>query len=608
MSRSIGSALILAALGGCPLVDEAALAERMDLDGDAVPRPDDCDDDDAGVGAVRQLFADPDGDGFGSGEATPRCEEGSGFVAVDGDCDDGDAAVHPGASEICNDTDDDCDETVDEDALDAPQWHPDADGDGRGDEGVAQVSCSAPDGWLADASDCDDRCPTCWTGAVEACGDELDNDCDGTDAGACALTGEVGLDEANATLICDGASVGYGAPGDVNGDGRDDLAIGDRGGAWLVTSAGSGTRERTADEAWVCGSMGCRGNSAFVAKGRGDGDGDGTNDLLFGQYYAGVWIVPAPASGEVDARSAATTQITGVSGGPRVVDWVGDFDGDGNGDVLVTATGSSSDEPEWAWIVPGPFAATEDWEAAGIGWRGPTVDGSAAGFGHAAAAAGDLDGDGLGDIAVGAINVDDAAGAVYIFNGGNLVTGTSEDADFTLTGPARAYLGYAIGAAGDTDGDGRPDLLVGGYVSGAWLLRGGAVAEGLIDDVASAKVAEDPTRRSGLGHSVAGNGDVNGDGLADLLVGAPNASNGSISRAGAAWLFLSPLSGVLDPEVSATARLGGTQVDEFAGMSVSLAHDLDGDGFDEAVVGHAWTGGGAETEHAAFVFRGGVAP
>lgn len=101
---------------------------------------------------------------------------------------------------------------------------------------------------------------------------------------------------------------------------------------------------------------------------------------------------------------------------------------------------------------------------------------------------------------------------------------------------------------------------------------------------------------------------MNGDGLADIVVGAPNASNGSISRAGAAWLFLSPVSGVLDPEVSATARLGGIQIDEFAAISVSLAHDLDGDGFDDAVVSHAWTGSGAETEHAAFVFRGGVAP
>ncbi len=526
---------------------------------------------------------------------------------MDGDCDDGDPAVHPGATETCNDTDDDCDGVVDEDAADATSWHPDTDGDGRGDEGTAEVACTAPAGWTADASDCDDTCPTCWTGAVEACGDELDNDCDGSDAGACALSGEIDLDEAYATLLCDGSSTGYGAPGDVDGDGRDDLLVADRGGAWLVTATGTGTRERTSSEPWVCGSMGCRGNNALVAMGEGDGDGDGTRDVLLGQYYAGVWIVPAPGAGEVDARSAASTQITGVVGGPQVVDWLGDFDGDGTDDVLVTAAGPSSEDPEWAHVVPGPFDAAEDWEAGGIGWSGPTVDGGTVGFGYAAAGAGDLDGDGLGDVAVGAISVNDSAGAVYVFGGGNLATGSSDDADVTLLGPAGANFGYSMANAGDTDGDGRVDLLVGGYFTGAWLVRGGTLASGLVDEVAAARVEEDPTTRGGLGESLAGNGDVNGDGLADILVGAPYAASGSITRAGAAWLFLSPLSGTYEPEASATARLQGTDADQFAGVSVSLAHDLDDDGFDDPVVGHAQTGSG-ETEHAAFIFRGGTAP
>ncbi len=67
MLRSTWPAVVVAALSGCPLVDDADLASRLDLDGDEVLRPDDCDDDDPGVGAIEDLFPDPDGDGYGSG-------------------------------------------------------------------------------------------------------------------------------------------------------------------------------------------------------------------------------------------------------------------------------------------------------------------------------------------------------------------------------------------------------------------------------------------------------------------------------------------------------------------------------------------------------------
>jgi hypothetical protein len=127
-------------------------------------------------------YRDADGDGFGdaaSSSSTATCDQPSGYVADDSDCDDGDASVHPYADEHCNGLDDDCDGTVDEDsAVDAPTWYADVDSDGYGDPAAGQASCSQPGGYIADGSDCDDLDSLVNPGADELC-DSVDNDCDG---------------------------------------------------------------------------------------------------------------------------------------------------------------------------------------------------------------------------------------------------------------------------------------------------------------------------------------------------------------------------------------------------------------------------------------------
>jgi hypothetical protein len=344
---ALSSALALS-LTGCPLVSDADLAVRFDQDGDGVPRPTDCDDDDAAAGAPSEWYADPDGDGFGGGEPTTRCSGGEGFVAVAGDCDDGDPLVFPGADERCDGADDDCDGVVDGEAVDATSWHPDADGDGRGDAETTVAACEAPAGWIADDGDCNDDCATCWSGAVEACGDGVDNDCDGVVAGACALSGDIPVADAAAILLSDAYSKGFGAPGDVDGDGRDDLLLADHGGAWLVSDIGATTRERGAAETRVCGPASCAGNAAVVAAGRGDADGDGRGDVLFGQYGSGAYIVTQTTPGEMDARTGARFSFPGYLSAPQVVDWIGDWDGDGTEDILITSLDSSGGQPEAA--------------------------------------------------------------------------------------------------------------------------------------------------------------------------------------------------------------------------------------------------------------------
>ena len=92
------------------------------------------------------------------------------------DCDDNDPAVYPGATEVCNSLDDDCDEEVDEEL--ATLWYADGDGDGFGDPAAARETCQTPIGHVTNADDCDDNNNQIFPGNEETC-DFIDNDCDG---------------------------------------------------------------------------------------------------------------------------------------------------------------------------------------------------------------------------------------------------------------------------------------------------------------------------------------------------------------------------------------------------------------------------------------------
>jgi MYXO-CTERM domain-containing protein len=104
--------------------------------------------------------------------------DGDGFALTD--CDDTDAAVHPGAAEYCNSVDDDCDGDTDEDtAVDVVTWYEDADSDGFGNASTTDIDCAQPSGFVADNTDCDDTVASTYPGADEYC-NAVDDDCDGT--------------------------------------------------------------------------------------------------------------------------------------------------------------------------------------------------------------------------------------------------------------------------------------------------------------------------------------------------------------------------------------------------------------------------------------------
>ncbi len=141
----------------------------------------DCDGDiDEGAEAVN-WYRDGDGDGYGTeGDTLLQCERPVGFSLRLGDCRDDTAAIYPGAPELCNGIDDDCNALVDDadPGLLAQRWYVDADGDGAGDRQIYRVACARPSGHVATNTDCNDNNNAVNPTAAERC-NSVDDDCDG---------------------------------------------------------------------------------------------------------------------------------------------------------------------------------------------------------------------------------------------------------------------------------------------------------------------------------------------------------------------------------------------------------------------------------------------
>jgi hypothetical protein len=103
-------------------------------------------------------YLDADGDGYGlESDTALACDQPTGRVNRSLDCDDGDATINPEAAETCDDVDQNCDGTVDNDAIDAPTFYPDNDRDGFGDVSKPLKTCVVPTGYVSDSTDCFDK-------------------------------------------------------------------------------------------------------------------------------------------------------------------------------------------------------------------------------------------------------------------------------------------------------------------------------------------------------------------------------------------------------------------------------------------------------------------
>ena len=546
---------------------------------------------------------DEDGDGFGVGDDRLACAQ------VEEDCDDGSPDVFPGAEEVCDGMDDDCDGEVDEDPVDGEAWFPDMDGDGFGDGAFPLVACEPPTQYVANGEDCDDSNDTIHPGAFEY-NDQVDNDCDGD-------TDQYRLKQADLKLEgqqeFDSAGYAVAGAGDFNGDGVPDLLVGivsddsgsNEAGAVSVVS-GVQRGELSLAEAMVKWTGEERDDQVGqVLTGVGDIDGDGFDDLLIGVPEAGVaatsggkaYLIYGTDYGEqmkLSLESADATLMGGRVGDAvgLAVSGAGDIDGDGLMDFLVGAPGEQAGGVGAGavyGIVVDVFGDVdlEDHNFCKI--VGDSM-GSAVG---SAVAAGDLDGDGIPDVVVGAPGYGALnRGAAYIVPGplagpiplsGALVY-EGEETD--------SGTGWSVAMLGDVDGDGYADALVGapavsdnGAGSGAvYLLLGDADIPAGEYGLSSAD-AKLLGKSSGdnAGVSVAGVGDVDGDGHADCLVGAPGDDTSGMDG-GIAYLVLGPFAGTISLG-AADALIVGEAEGDMAGVSVAGVGDVDGDGLPDFMVG-----------------------
>ena len=600
-------ALAFLVLGAClpPLdsvdcVDEVCDGEDNDCDGEV---------DESDALDASAFFMDADGDGFGLTESTTTaCELPEGHAEQDGDCDDGDPDTYPGAEETWYDG-------VDQDCAGDDDYDQDTDGHQSADYG---------------GDDCDDTQPTVHPGAFEY-SDGLDNDCDGTTdhlvlSGAyAAFYGEADLDYLGVSLA---------GAGDVNGDGLDDLFLGAHGvdeagskagAAYLFLGPAAEASSPADADAALIGEDEMDFAGMAVA-GAGDVDADGHDDLLVGALYhsanqesaGAAYLVLGPAEGTIDLATAnsifygeGSQDYAGTS-----VAGAGDLDGDGYADLLVGAPYfDASSEPNGlgnhgaAYVVTGPASASLTLSEATARLAGEAPEDYA---GTALAGAGDVDGDGYADILVGAYAEDEGgtdAGAAYLWLGPVTGERSLTDAHAKLLGEQVDDLaGMAVAGAGDTDGDGHADILVGasredsgGVDAGAAYLLLGPISGGTLT-LASADAKLQGARGGDTACRVAGAGDVNGDGLDDVLVGAQAEDSGG-TNAGAAYLLLGPVSGTLRLS-SADAELRGETAGDDAGLAVNGAGDVDGDGFADILVGARYHDAGGEDRGAAYLLLG----
>jgi MYXO-CTERM domain-containing protein len=406
-------------------------------------------------------------------------------------------------------------------------------------------------------------------------------------------------------------------PGDVNGDGYADIAVGayrfsngsfgSAGAVFLIPGSAAGpsiTNASLADTILLGAAAADNLGNALGAAGDVNGDGyadltAGANGVDNGETNEGRAFIYLGSGNTTGLRSGSDFNVeAGVAGANlgRAVTNAGDLNGDGFADLVLAA----------------PAVDRVLVYLGGPGGPDGTADGDlnvAAGgsFGEAIAA-GDVNGDGFGDLAIGAPNfgdgqVDEGRLFLYMGSAGGITAATVPlTFDSNLAG---ALLGTGLGMS-DVNGDGLADVVAGapGFANGqpgegrVFLFLG--TLAGVAVATPNATVESD-VAMAAFGSAVAGAGDVNGDGLGDVVIGAPGYSNGEAAE-GRIYVYHGGASGF-----STTVGIRTEESDSAGaalGAAVDGAGDVNGDGFADVVAGAPNFSDGEGEEGAIFVYHG----
>ena len=578
-------------------------------------------------------------------------DDGDGYTENDGDCADNDPDVFPGQPELCNGIDDDCDGQADEDPV-SPLWYADLDDDGFGDPTTAVAACTAPTGFVADATDCDDTTGDVSPDAEELCND-IDDDCDGDI--------DIGATDATATWYLDLDGDGFGT------DDTEVLACTQPGQDW-VTAGGDcdddlDHRYPGADE--LCNDLDDDCDDAVDEEPvvdpptwyfDNDLDGFGTDTITLVQCAGpeGYANIAGDCDDDLDTRYPGADEYCNgidddcddlVDEEPTVGDgtWYLDSDGDGWGDggvALETCTppddyvlydGDCDDSA--VDVNPDAVEACNDrvdndcdgsgnectWaDAISLGevWRiqGYGHDGQGATFGRRGTT-GDLDADGLVEIIWGgesAVTTDDGEMVGFLRGHESPVVNGDDysDAQLLIWGEsAFDYFGYDS-AVVDANADGFDDLMVGSsgltltgadYAGGAYLIYG-PISNGEygVNDLYDWRVAHE-SEWDFIGDRVYSLPDYDGDGKGDFAVGSPAAAVGGESYRGLFLFFSEESTSYETTREAAFAVIEGESDDNLALDAASV--DIDCDGVSEFVTGSKAAEVGGEGRGAVFAFE-----